>query len=601
MTPDLQKAFLTNYLLSLKERTRTEASGTKWGIDWVIYNLGQSRYGKPVRLPFVRQPDGAGLKSKTEAEFGVDVGFIDDDSKKLTVFVLKAEPLTNKTWVGSSFHEDLSKAISPDLNNRSFEAVERVEVILAYNRDDDANGIQLFDRFVSSAPKRLADRADLVLSRWNLSDLVDLTLKHLLTPALLPELFYGQINYLSSQVADFQHGSDSWEQQLLPGWKRFVDDALSEKNGERGFALIPIALIILREHGNSNPSIETGLIDLIEIAAIKMWACFVEADDKKIKIRVVNFWNQFYLAELERFYRSHIEAIGTENSIDSSVGSTSVGVVAASVICYWHIGRIGILSAGLRSVLPEGNDQQKNEKKLLLLEIANWMIQLINANESSLRPILDVNHIEVALMAFTLGNASRMGQFGEILPELIQRLYLRRIGFSEIPFLDGYNSLHNVLEQVAMGNAEKLITDESSYFVLMLMELSCLLNVETRDTLLQQTHRRLVMGAMDTGSQKEIVPLHLMSWIPPDDWAKKVLKGYVDDGEIVSLGPLSDDLNADGNELHLELARLVSQMREAGDFNITTSVPFSALLLACIRHRSPLPPEVWRSSAFPLT
>lgn len=600
MTPDLQKTFLTNYLLSLKERTRIEATGPKWGIDWVIYNLGQVIYGKPVRLPFVRLPDGAGLKSKTEGEFGVDVGFIDDDSKTLTVFVLKSEPLTNKTWIGSSFHEDLSKAISPDLRDRSFESIERVEVILAYNRDDYANGIQLFDRFVSSAPKRLADRADLVLSRWNLSDLVDLTLKHLLTPALLPELFYGQINYLSSQVADFKHGSDSWEQQLLPGWKRFVDDALVAKNGERGFSLIPIALIILREHGSSNPSIETGLIDLTEIAAIKMWARSVESDDKNIRFRVVSFWNQFYLTELERFYRSHIGAIATENSIDSSVGSTSVGVVAASVKCYWHIGRIGILSTGLRLLLPDGSDEQKLEKSRLMGECANWMIQLINANESALRPVLDIHHIEVALIAFTFGNASRMSQFGEILPELIQRLFLRRIGFSEIPFLDGYNSLRNVLEQVAMGNVEKLITDKSSFFVLMLMELSCLLDADSRDTLLQQIHRRLVMGAMDSGSQREIVPLDLMSWIPPASWANKVLNGYVDDGETVSLGPLSGNLEADGTELHLELTKLVSQMRAADDFPISTSVPFAALLLACIRHQSPLPPEVWRTSAFPL-
>lgn len=54
MTPECIKSFVTYYLQSLSERTRREKKGTKWGIDWVAYNLGLAMFGKPVRLPFLR-------------------------------------------------------------------------------------------------------------------------------------------------------------------------------------------------------------------------------------------------------------------------------------------------------------------------------------------------------------------------------------------------------------------------------------------------------------------------------------------------------------------------------------------------------------------
>lgn len=599
MTPDLTKAFLTNYLLSLKERTRDEVNGTKWGIDWAVYNLGQAIYGKPIRLPFLRQSDGVGVKSKPEAEFGVDVSFLSSDKKVLTIFVLKDEPLTNRTWVGNGFHEDLAKAITPDLAASGLELVERVEVVLAHNRDEQANGVTLFDNFVKCAPPMLAGRAELSIVRWNLSDLVDLTLQHVLTPALLPQRFFGQLNYLCAQFADFQHGSDAWEQQLVPGWKRFVGDVMAEEHGNRGAALLPIALIILREHGHANPSLETGWLDLIEWAAIAMWRRFTETTDKVMRTRVVLFWQQFYLEEISRFYRKHIDALATENSIDSLAGSSMVGVAASSVVAYWHLGRLGLLSLGLAESMRDKTKKEREERHRILHEISNWIIRLFNANQATFRPLLDIHHIEIALVAFALSNADRLEEFGLIISTLIERLYLRRIEFGEIPFLDGYNSLENVLEQVAGNNEEKLITTQSSFFVLMLMEFCCLLAHETRDHCLPIIHRRLVLGAMDRGPQRKIEALHLMSWIPPSEWDKKVLRGPVEDGESVTRGPLSDEVDAPASELVEVMTHFVGQMRAAAEFPNEFSAPLSSLILASIRHCSPLPPEIWRASAFP--
>jgi hypothetical protein len=599
MTPELDKAFVTAYLLSLKERTRSEQSGVKWGIDWLVYNLGQALYGKPVRLPFLRQSDPASIKTKTEAEFGIDLSFLSVDGQTLTIFVLKDEQLSNKTWVANGFLEDLSKAATPDLQAQGMEAVRTVQIILAYNRDEDANGISLFDRFVAAANPLIAGHAKLTFARWNLSDLVDLTLRHLLTPALVPQQFFGQLNYLCAQISRFPHGSDEWEKQLVPGWKRFVADVLALDHGARGVSLIPVALIILRQHGTTNRTLETGWIDLIEWTAIPMWLRFVDSTDETVRGQVYMFWNVFYLNELDRFYRAHIQALGTKHAIDQLAHGSMVGTVATAMVAHWHMARIGLLSVGRTESMPDNSAEERRRGHIALQEAANWMVQLLNANDSCLRPILDIHHIELALLLFTLSNANRLEVFSQVLPSLVQHLFLRRIERSEIPFLDGHNSLDNFFEQVATGGVEKLVLTESSFYVLMLFECACALDDKFRDENLGMFHRRLVLGAMDSGPQENLRPLHLMSWIPPEGWDKRVLEGYVEDGDVVSRGPFAASLDAPAAEIHAAMTQFVSEMRKARVFPDALRIPLGPLLLASLRHRSPLPPELWRNAAFP--
>jgi hypothetical protein len=169
MNPEHVKSFVTYYLQNLSERTRREKTGTKWGIDWIAYNIGLARFGKTVRLPFLRHGSGGFPKSKTEAEFGIDVAFVSEDGSELIVFVLKDEPLTNTTWTANGFDRDLRMAITPDLGAPDLEHVTRVTITLAYNKDDNQNGIEIYDRFVAAAPTTVGDKVALHFVRWNLS------------------------------------------------------------------------------------------------------------------------------------------------------------------------------------------------------------------------------------------------------------------------------------------------------------------------------------------------------------------------------------------------------------------------------------------------
>lgn len=339
------KSFVTYYLQSLTERTRRERSGTKWGIDWVIYNLGLATFGKPIRLPFLRSGASGLPKSKVEAEFGVDLAFLSDDGSHLRIFVLKDEPLTNTTWTRDDFDRDLRMAMAPNLDAEGLEEVRTVTVILAYNKDDHQNGIEAYNRLVAAAPRTLRNDITLQFLRWNLSELVELTIDHVLSPSLLPERFFGQLSYITAQIADFPHGSDAWEQQLVPNWKQFINDVLAESAGVRGPALIPVALIILRQHADSNPSVETGWIDLVEWAAIALWKlCVQRVDDLDTGAAVRRFWHDFYIAELERFYRTHIDDLTTEQALDHVAFGSLIGTIAAAYVAYWHVGRLGLLA-----------------------------------------------------------------------------------------------------------------------------------------------------------------------------------------------------------------------------------------------------------------
>ncbi|MDR1279217.1 MAG: hypothetical protein LBK99_00150 [Opitutaceae bacterium] len=597
MTPDLKKNFVTWYLESLLERTRQENSGTKWGLDWVVYSLGLALFGKPVRLPFRRTSQEDYSMSKSEAEFGVDLSFLSEDQKTLTVFVLKDEPLTISTWTKNKFLNDMETAKYPELGDKHFCKVTQLTVVLAYNKDEDANGVTAYERFVKNAPPKVwRNKVRLRFERWNLSDLADLTLKHLLTPSLVPQKFFGQLDYLCAQAADFAHGSDPWENQLLPAWKRFLDDVLKEGTGERGVALVPVALIILRQRAEANPTIATGLIDLTEWAAIVLWRFTLTSTGKKIRQAVFRFWLHFYVIGSRNFYVSQMPLLAEKHSIDQLASRGFIAPVAASYVGYWHLARLGLLSMAFSELGTSKTDAGRKEQQEILQQVSDWIEALVKANVCVFRPLLDIHHIEIFLTIAAWIRTGRMQAAFDFLGELERRLYVRRFGKArDLPFLDGCNSLENVFEQIALKPKEQVVSTGSSFLLLMLLELCCVFDSAARGHLLRRIHMHLVLGAADDGRRDDYRPVDLISWIAPGDWDEKVLRGYVGDGEAVSIPPLSDSADTPDADLYSTLKDLIGQMSKASKLKFEHEIPASALILASMRHQSPLPPEFWRA------
>lgn len=220
-----------------------------------------------------------------------------------------------------------------------------------------------------------------------------------------------------------------------------------------------------------------------------------------------------------------------------------------------------------------------------------------------MRPLIDLHHIELFLTWATLLQVGRQDDLYHWIGTLSNRLFSRRSGNAQIPFIEGHNSLELVFEHVATGEKPHEFCNTSSVYLLCLVELICRLSPDRRDSLLKLVYQRLVCGKADCGTQMEgCDPIDLMLWIPRSDWGDRVLtKTLADEGECVTvhLGKPGEDEPTTAEQIAESLSMLVSETREKRDFEFPNDIPMSVIVLACSKHRSPLPPESWRRAAFP--
>ncbi len=600
MTPDVTTSFLTYYIRSLAERTRAEKTGTKYGFDWIIYNLALAEDLIPYRLPFFRSGPTEISKSKTEAEFGIDSSFLSRDRKTLTIFVLKDEELSNATWTKKDFDSDLRRAAAPDLTPSAFQDIREVTIVLAYNKDEDQNGIKLFENLTKSLGTRINDEIRLSFDRWNLSILTDKVKQQLLTPSLLPQPFFSLFSYICAQFGDFRHGSDEWTNQLIPNWRRFLDDVLKEQADERTVRLLPVALLIIREHAGANPTAETGWIDLIEWAVVAAWRTHQTTSNQNVKDAVMQMWISFYLAEVERYYAAHQADIETKDALEIPHTGNYLDAVLAAVTVFWHIARIGILAITFAELLPRKTASQKKVRAEAMHRASNWMVALINANPSAQRPLIDLHHLELFLIWRTLWQLGRHDDIEKWLLGLQSHLFVRRAGAVLLPFIEGGNSIELVFEHVATNKKPPEFCDQSSLLLLCLMELAFSLEPEKRNAVIGQYYQQLVLGRTEDGEQiRNCEPIDLVGWVPPADWGDKVLKeSLANEGESQTIETFAQKPQADGAVISERLETFIRQSRETQKITFPKHLPVAATILGCLKFRSPLPPELWRLSIF---
>lgn len=388
--------FLTNYIMSLAERTRIEKNDIKIGFDWIIYNLALINDWIPIRLPFFRQPELLAGKTKTEAEFGIDLCFLLPNKEELYIFVLKDEELNNQNWIKHNFDTDLRKAITPDLSSVDQSTLKTVKIILAYNKDEDNAGIELFNRFVASAPSKIGDEISLSLERWNITRIFEEVKSNLISPDLLPQHLSGLLNYICSQVSDFHFGSIEWEQQLIPNWKSFIKTLLRDPIDERKLRLVPVSLFILYKYKKDSPDSYPGWIDLIEWALLSLWECYRSINNRKLKEIVIQIWLQLYIAELEKYFIEISPVLITEHGLHSKKRAMGLVPINDAYIAYWHLGRLGILTLSPQDFRVE-NDEGKKMIANWVRRSVDWLIKCLRANPSTMRPLIDLNHIELFL------------------------------------------------------------------------------------------------------------------------------------------------------------------------------------------------------------
>jgi len=605
--------FLTDYIYSLLERTRAEKDTLKIGFDWLIYQLASAKGWMPIRLPFFRQPDKKAAKTKSEAEFGIDACFLLPSKTELYIFVLKDEILNNNNWTKHNFDNDLRMAATVDVKQRGLSFVKSVKVILAYNKDEDENGIKLYQQCINSLGTKIGDDISLSFERWNLDKIVEEVQAHI-TPDLLPQNVSGIFRYVCSLVGDFEYGAAEWNDIVIPKWRNFLNLALELPLDERKLRLIPVALMIIKNRQRNTPNSTPAWIDLIEWAMLKLWACYkklLKKSDKKLKEIIVLIWLNLYIAELQKYFLTVETVLTTQHAFSANRQGIGFGVspINESYLAFWHIARLGILTLApqdfqVRKKSNKNESQHENLMRDLVMNSADCLVKCLQSNPAALRPLLDLNHIELFLIWRILFQAGDIKDIYECLSELESRLLMRRAKMHiKVPFIETYSRMDLVAEYAATGNRPYNYSDSSSYLLLMILELCFCLPTTQRDELLKRYMNRLIKGIDEAGkSIKSITEegtIDLQSWIPPEDWAGRILEGPVWDGIAIITGNF-ERLKDKTTSLSERIKQFVDETRQKYPWEIPDYVPMAPYILACIKHRSPLPPEFWRGTVFPI-
>jgi hypothetical protein len=592
--------FLSSYLMSLLERTRQEKGSLKIGFDWVMYNLAIARDWTPVRLPFFRQFDGAAPKTKVEPEYGIDMSFVLPSRDTLVILVLKDEPLTYSNWVPHKFDSDLRLAASPDLSRSEFDQIKLVRIILVYNKDEDEAGIKAFTHLTNTLGAKIRNGIDLEFDRWNLTRITDLVEEHLMTPDLLPQKLAGLLHYICSQIADFEYETSEWSNQLAPNWKHFLEVALSEPLDERKLRLIPVAIFILHRFMKKSRSGEAGWISLIETAMLLFWKKSITLEKRQLKQLIKTIWVSLYLQQLEQYLVRNQALFIVEHGFQhGNSPAFALNAIADANIAFWHIGRLGILTLGYLELLNSRTKDGQEAMEQIVSRSADWLTECLQKNPASNRPLIDLHHIELFLVWYMLWASGRMTECYLWLSELENRLLVRRTGFAHLPFIESRNRMDLVAEHAAKKKRPTDYSDKSSYLLLMILELCFSLPAQEKNKLIFRYFRRLVKGIGDDGEILEGNEIDLVGWAPPANWAERIFGETVTDGTAITFTALdsdqiSEEICAKTIEEH------VKQTRGKFPFNIPDDIPKAALVLGCIRHRSPLPSEFWRSAVFSL-
>jgi len=126
------------------------------------------------------------------------------------------------------------------------------------------------------------------------------------------------------------------------------------------------------------------------------------------------------------------------------------------------------------------------------------------------------------------------------------------------------------------------------------------------DSIIERYFNRLINGFDPNGeryihriSGQEIEPIALCWWASPKNWTERIIKETVKDGVSVTF---SDNLDhpVTGVDLHEKFTKFIEVTRKRFPFEANLDLPLSVFLLACIKHKSPLPSEFWRAQIFPV-
>jgi hypothetical protein len=93
----------------------------------------------------------------------------------------------------------------------------------------------------------------------------------------------------------------------------------------------------------------------------------------------------------------------------------------------------------------------------------------------------------------------------------------------------------------------------------------------------------------------------MISWSPPENWEEKIISGSLAvEGVGITTGNFERYDNAETEPLPERIKSFINSVRNKFPQEVPQILTLSVCILACLKHKSPLPPEFWRGSIFPI-
>lgn len=582
--------FITDYILNLSERSQRLNNGDfKIGFDWIIYQYGFAKQWLPIKLPFSRETSSEIVAHKTEHEFGIDLSFYDTVNEEILVFILKAEKLTYSNWISKGFSSDLQRASNPDFNLTGIDIskIKKYKVITVYNKTHENAGISSFNTFVNNSPKTIHNNGIILLSFeiWDIHKLSSEIMNTILTPDILPSNLSGLLSYIKELFNNIDYGTTSWENQVLPNWKNFLNKVFEKGVDKRKIYLIPVSLIILKGD-KLTPNSKIAWIDLIEWAILKLWDITLISNAPEIKTLVEMIWKEFYIEELKTYFELNKEVLCSKNGI--MVYSPYIDLVPVNTInsTYWHIGKFSIL------YLSETTGDSSKYINEIKNHYANYLILMINANHSIFYPLIDLHHIEIFLIFIILYQSNRPDDISKFIQTLLNNFRIRRLPNSDIPFIDSSNDLILLAEKITKQIKDYSNSIDSSYLLTMLLEM-CLIFEKEEAIRIIDLFFEYVINENKEHNKKSI---NLIGLIPDKNWEENIFKKQIQEGIEFSVNNFQDPTDTK-NKYEL-IKEYIEQSRKKDIDVVKLKCPLPTYILACIKNQSPLPSEFWRFFIF---
>lgn len=591
-------AYLTNYILNLKERTRNEKGGTVFGFDWVMYNLFLVQGWTAIELPFLLSGDQKGFKTKTHPQFGVDMAFL--KNRDLIVLVLKDESLTYKNWTKHNFIDDLQMAAFPDPKIMKEYKIKSQRIILAYNKYEDKDGVKQFENVVNGLKQNTLKNTS--FERWNITKIIQEVENNLLSPELLPQELAAQLGFLDQLVQQVEFGSKQWEQLLIPNWKHYLDQVLDKKLISSHLYIIPISLVIIdRNRDKTNSNSHLGFMELIEWAMILVFNRVDITQKKVFNIILKELWANLYLAELYNFLSSNERLFNVKHGLSRTSKARQLAALNDAYLVFWYLAKVGICFLGYYQLIPQNENEQKY-KEFVLNRCRGWLKNIIQNNPGAYRPLIDLNHIEIYLIWFVLIESGEYNVIIDYFWVLYQYLLVRKLGKTDIPFLEGGNRYELVAEYFISSTPqrEKMVdlNGKSSYLILMILELILSIRGEHRTEILKRYWDEIFLAHDSEGNQiqETLKPLSLQSINPEKDWAKKI---FSETGPQITTILFTEEISKESKETEDILFTFIEKCNKEFPNTLELVHPWGSYILACIKNKSPLPPYFWRRFIFP--